>query len=101
MVYWIVFKVQYEPISKKSLNSKYTGITQTIVTIFREEGLFGLWKGHLTGNIITIKWKKFKREIIFQFKQQQKRTSFIVIVCFGAIFLVRKSNSLVFPFTTG
>ena len=46
-------KVQYEPISRKSNISKYKGITQTVKTILREEGLLAFWKGHLTGQILS------------------------------------------------
>ena len=49
----IRFQCQYEPISKKSHESKYKSMGQTFVKIFREEGLLALWKGHLTGQILS------------------------------------------------
>jgi solute carrier family 25 thiamine pyrophosphate transporter 19 len=49
----IRFQCQYEPISKKSGSSKYKSVGQTFVTIVREEGLTALWKGHLTGQVLS------------------------------------------------
>lgn len=49
----IRFQLQHEAISKKSLSSKYTSIPQCVRTIYMEEGLFGLWKGHLSGQILS------------------------------------------------
>jgi solute carrier family 25 thiamine pyrophosphate transporter 19 len=49
----IRFQCQYEPISRKSGSSKYTSVGQTFITIFREEGLTALWKGHLTGQVLS------------------------------------------------
>jgi solute carrier family 25 thiamine pyrophosphate transporter 19 len=49
----IRFQLQHEAISKKSFTSKYQSIGQCVTTIFREEGILGLWKGHLTGQILS------------------------------------------------
>ncbi len=46
--------MQHEAISKKSSNSKYTSLFQTFLTIYKEEGLFGLWKGHLSGQFLSV-----------------------------------------------
>ncbi|CAF0904805.1 unnamed protein product [Brachionus calyciflorus] len=50
----IRYQVQYEPISKKSQISKYRSLTQSISTIIKEEGALALWKGHLTGQLLSI-----------------------------------------------
>lgn len=49
----IRLQLQHEKISKKSVVSKYKSVGQCISTIFKEEGLFGLWKGHLSGQILS------------------------------------------------
>ncbi|MEN2495528.1 MAG: hypothetical protein MHMPM18_000141 [Marteilia pararefringens] len=53
----IRFQVQAEPISElgaKSLNSKYTSLTQAFRSIYKEEGFRGYYKGHLNGQILSI-----------------------------------------------
>lgn len=50
----IRYQVQIEPISKKSQLSKYKSLTQSISTIVKEEGVLALWKGHLTGQLLSI-----------------------------------------------
>eukprot|EP00892_Ulva_mutabilis_P005179 jgi/Ulvmu1/3032/UM015_0072.1 len=40
----IRMQVQLEPVSR-SLNSKYTGLRQALVSIVKEEGVKGLWRG--------------------------------------------------------
>lgn len=46
-------KVQYEPVTHKSNTSKYKSVTQALITIVKEEGLISLWKGHLTGQLLS------------------------------------------------
>lgn len=50
----IRYQVQYEPISKKSQTSKYKSVGQSFSTIIKEEGLLALWKGHFTGQLLSI-----------------------------------------------
>lgn len=57
----IRFQVQLEPIAKRatgldpsSLASKYTGLRQALTTIVREEGIKGLWRGTLPGQLLTV-----------------------------------------------
>lgn len=58
----IRFQVQLEPISSRCApgsgaiprSSKYTGMGQALVTIFREEGVKGLWRGTIPGQLLTI-----------------------------------------------
>lgn len=51
----IRFQVQYEPLTSnlKSNQSKYKSISQAFISIFKEEGLRSLWKGHLTGQLLS------------------------------------------------
>ncbi|CAH1398624.1 unnamed protein product [Nezara viridula] len=50
----IRFQLQVEPISKNSLSSKYNAVYQALKTILIEEGIFGLWKGHNAGQLLSI-----------------------------------------------
>ncbi|BDA46267.1 mitochondrial thiamine diphosphate carrier 1 [Coccomyxa sp. Obi] len=59
----IRFQVQLEPIARKqgakstsqlSMGSKYTGMRQALITIVREEGVQGLWRGTVPGQLLTI-----------------------------------------------
>lgn len=57
----IRFQVQLEPIAKRaagvdptSLTSKYTGLRQALTTIVKEEGIQGLWRGTLPGQLLTV-----------------------------------------------
>lgn len=59
----IRFQVQYEPISKRSEASKYRSLFQTVSTIVREEGIWAMWKGHLTGTLIELKRLKLQKII--------------------------------------
>lgn len=46
-------QLQLEPI-KKNTGAKYTSTFQTFVMVFKEEGIRGLWKGHVPGQILSI-----------------------------------------------
>lgn len=46
-------QLQLEPI-KKDVGAKYTSTLQTLVMMFKEEGIRGLWKGHVPGQILSI-----------------------------------------------
>ncbi|KAE8573452.1 hypothetical protein A483_HHAL012387 [Halyomorpha halys] len=50
----IRFQLQVEPINKSSLSSKYNAVYQALKTILIEEGIFGLWKGHNAGQLLSI-----------------------------------------------
>ena len=45
----IRFQLQIEPISKKAVHSKYTGVFQCLKTMVCEEGVSSLWKGLIPG----------------------------------------------------
>lgn len=46
-------QLQLEPI-KANTGAKYTSTFQTLVMMFKEEGVRGLWKGHVPGQILSI-----------------------------------------------
>lgn len=46
-------QLQIEPINK-SAGAKYTSTFQTLALMFKEEGIRGLWKGHIPGQILSI-----------------------------------------------
>lgn len=46
-------QLQLEPIKKQS-GAKYTSTWQTLALMFKEEGIKGLWKGHVPGQILSI-----------------------------------------------
>ena len=46
-------QLQVEPI-KKHTGAKYTSTFQTLLLMFREEGVRGLWKGHVPGQILSV-----------------------------------------------
>ncbi|GAB4822585.1 hypothetical protein N2152v2_009631 [Parachlorella kessleri] len=51
----IRFQVQIEPIAANpATHSKYTGVGQALATIFKEEGIKGLWRGTVPGQLLTI-----------------------------------------------
>lgn len=46
-------QLQIEPIKKDS-GAKYTSTIQTLNLMFKEEGIRGLWKGHVPGQILSV-----------------------------------------------
>ncbi|EDW58886.2 mitochondrial thiamine pyrophosphate carrier [Drosophila virilis] len=50
----IRFQLQVEPLKRKSLNSKYSGMLHAFSSIYREEGLRGVWKGHMAAQMMSI-----------------------------------------------
>ncbi|KAH8371408.1 hypothetical protein KR093_007203 [Drosophila rubida] len=52
----IRFQLQVEPLKAKSNESKYGGMLQAFKTIYREEGIRGVWKGHLAGQVMSISY---------------------------------------------
>lgn len=46
-------QLQLEPI-KKDAGAKYTSTMQTLLLMFKEEGVKGLWKGHVPGQILSV-----------------------------------------------
>ena len=49
----IRFQLQVEPIKRGSANSKYRSIFQTFSVIIKEESLRALWKGHISGQVLS------------------------------------------------
>lgn len=46
-------QLQVEPIQKHA-GAKYTSTFQTLLLMFKEEGIRGLWKGHVPGQILSV-----------------------------------------------
>lgn len=46
-------QLQVEPIQKHT-GAKYTSTFQTLMLMFKEEGIRGLWKGHVPGQILSV-----------------------------------------------
>jgi solute carrier family 25 thiamine pyrophosphate transporter 19 len=38
----------------RSAEAKYTGTVQTLLLIFRDEGVYGLWKGHIPAQLLSV-----------------------------------------------
>ncbi|GAA47751.1 Mitochondrial thiamine pyrophosphate carrier [Clonorchis sinensis] len=50
----IRFQLQVEPIKRLSPASYYSSLPQAFCRIFREEGIYGLWKGHVPGQLLSV-----------------------------------------------
>jgi solute carrier family 25 (mitochondrial thiamine pyrophosphate transporter), member 19 len=46
-------QLQVEPIAAMA-GARYTGTWQTLFLIFRDEGLYGLWKGHIPAQLLSV-----------------------------------------------
>uniref|UniRef100_A0A4P6D9D0 Putative mitochondrial solute carrier protein rhodnius neglectus n=1 Tax=Rhodnius prolixus TaxID=13249 RepID=A0A4P6D9D0_RHOPR len=50
----IRFQLQVEPLTRSSRISKYKTLLQASSTILKEEGIKGLWRGHNSGQLLSI-----------------------------------------------
>ncbi|CAM6026547.1 unnamed protein product [Sphagnum balticum] len=72
----IRFQVQLEPTSTRhhffsadaKAISKYTGVTQAIQDIFREEGLLGFWRGNVPALLLVMPYTAIQFVVIQKFK---------------------------------
>lgn len=46
-------QLQVEPVAAVT-GARYSGTMQTLVAIFRDEGLHGLWKGHIPAQLLSV-----------------------------------------------
>ncbi|CAG9809311.1 unnamed protein product [Chironomus riparius] len=46
-------QLQVEPVANVA-GARYTGTIQTLIAIFRDEGVFGLWKGHIPAQLLSV-----------------------------------------------
>ncbi|KAG2424069.1 hypothetical protein HYH02_015248 [Chlamydomonas schloesseri] len=69
----IRFQVQLEPIvgapADALRRSKYTGFTQALTTIVREEGIQGLWRGTVPGLLLTVPYTAVQFVALQQVRQ--------------------------------
>eukprot|EP00210_Caulerpa_lentillifera_P001525 g1463.t1 len=72
----IRFQIQIEPIHKTAVHSshgKYRGVLQALRTIAKEEGLIGLWRGTVPGQLLTIPYTAVQFVTLQQCKTWSKR----------------------------
>ncbi|XP_068146214.1 mitochondrial thiamine pyrophosphate carrier [Drosophila tropicalis] len=50
----IRFQLQVEPVKGSHESSKYRGMLQALSSIYKEEGLRGVWRGHNSGQVMSI-----------------------------------------------
>ena len=70
--YGISLQVQLEPLTL-SEKSKYTGIGQALSTIFKEEGIQGLWRGTVPGLLLTVPYPAVQFGALQQCKESAAR----------------------------
>lgn len=46
-------QLQVEPVANVT-GARYSGTLQTLFAIFRDEGLYGLWKGHIPAQLLSV-----------------------------------------------
>lgn len=68
-------QLQLEPI-KKDVGAKYTSTMQTLVMMFKEEGIRGLWKGHVPGQILSITYGFGQFAAYDNFNRHSKKIKF-------------------------
>lgn len=100
----IRLQLQVEPI-KKQQSSKYKSILQTFWLIFKEEGTFALWKGHVPAQILSIIYGTgmfYSYNLIMTcydkyapLNEQKHMIHFLAGTCAGGI-----ATTLSFPFDT-
>ncbi|BFG04454.1 mitochondrial thiamine pyrophosphate carrier [Drosophila madeirensis] len=52
----IRFQMQVEPVGKHEHMSKYRGLLHAFGNIYKEEGLRGIWRGHNSGQVLSISY---------------------------------------------
>lgn len=68
-------QLQVEPIQKNT-GAKYTSTIQTLLLMFKEEGIRGLWKGHVPGQILSITYGFGQFLAYDQFNRQSRKIQF-------------------------
>lgn len=73
----IRFQLQVEPLSSsQGTGSKYHGMLQAVNSIYAEEGIRGMWKGHLHGQIMSITYAVVQFWSYEQFRTLSKQYKF-------------------------
>lgn len=68
-------QLQLEPI-RKHAGAKYTSTIQTLLLMFKEEGIRGLWKGHVPGQILSVTYGFGQFLAYDQVNRQSRRIKF-------------------------
>lgn len=87
----IRFQLQVEPLNKSQGSSaKYHGMLQAVNSIYAEEGIRGMWKGHLHGQVMSITYAVVQfwsyeqfRTLANQYKFFVDRQYFTYFLCGG------------------
>ncbi|GBF95826.1 hypothetical protein Rsub_08262 [Raphidocelis subcapitata] len=69
----IRLQVQLEPVLGASAVSKYTGFTNAVSTVLREEGVLGLWRGTVPGLLLTVPYTAVQFVALQQVKDAAAR----------------------------
>lgn len=73
----IRFQLQTEPISKRNVQSKYTGNVQALRLILKEEGVQGLWRGHTAAQLLSITYGLVQFQVYELAKSQVQNSSLL------------------------
>ncbi|EDW02409.1 mitochondrial thiamine pyrophosphate carrier [Drosophila grimshawi] len=86
----IRFQLQVEPLEKRSIISKYSGMLDAFSVIYREEGLRGIWKGHISAQTMSITYALVQfwsyeqlRRAASQYSFFQRHPNFSYFMCGG------------------
>lgn len=71
------FQLQLEPLGQKGTHSKYRNVVQAARTIYVEEGLFSLWRGHNPAQILSIIYGVSQFWIYERLRHITKKTPFL------------------------
>lgn len=71
------FQLQLEPLGQNAVNSKYRNVYQAAKTIYAEEGLYSLWRGHNPAQILSIIYGVSQFWIYERLRAISKQTTYL------------------------
>lgn len=71
------FQLQLEPLGQQGVNSKYRNVVQAARTIYMEEGLFSLWRGHNPAQVLSIIYGVSQFWIYERMRDVTRKTTFL------------------------